>query len=295
MMKRLRIPGIVNIFTVSDAVEIKALADDQRLDRKFDLHTCPFNWLLLKRSLMVLSVAGRRFPTMTARDSASRQSDQEQLWNRLNERVAAISAGSEELEPIAQWIRDEGPESNIGILVQQLLGPLFAANFVATAQTWAAAEVLVTAPRSWKVPTLLWWIASGKVKRSKRLLAGMVGGDLSAVNAVGIAAHNVVKGMHHMRLLYADLRVRSSLTAEAAAQQCLFAPLSLYRQATAGGQLAGCPFPRNSLFVFEIGKASRQDDGAPLVFMEETWSRCPAAQWVPAMFEGVWRRAIAIP
>jgi hypothetical protein len=97
-----------------------------------------------------------------------------------------------------------------------------------------------------------------------------------------------------MRSLYADSDVRSSLSPEAAAHQCLFAPVSLYRQATAAGQLGGCPFPRNALFVFEIGEASRREGGRSLVFMDETWSQCPAAQWVLAMLEGVWRRATRI-
>jgi hypothetical protein len=90
----------------------------------------------------------------------------------------------------------------------------------------------------------------------------------------------------------AQYRQGASLSPEAAARQCLFAPVSLYRQATAAGQLGDCPFPRNALFVYEIGEASRREGGSPLVFMDETWSRCPAAQWVPAMLEGVWRRAI---
>jgi len=43
---------------------------------------------------------------MTRRDSAQRQDDQEKLWNFLNERVPAIAAGPEELEPLANWVRD---------------------------------------------------------------------------------------------------------------------------------------------------------------------------------------------
>jgi len=119
----------------------------------------------------------------------------------------------------------------------------------------------------------------------------MVNGDLSAVNAIGIAVHNVAKGLRHMRTLYADGGIRSSLSPDSAARQCLFAPVSLYRQATDAGQLGDCPFRRNSLFVFEIGKASQREGGRPLVFMEDTWSQCPAAEWVPAMLEGVWIRA----
>jgi hypothetical protein len=287
-MKRLKIPGLIDIFKVSDPEEIRALAKDPKVDREFGLRTCPVNWLLLKRSLSVLSVGGHRFPTMAPRDSEQRQNDQQELWNSLNEKIAAISAGPEELEPLANWIRGVGPESQVGILTQQLLGRLFFPGFVATEESWAAAKVFVAAPRTWEI---LWWFVTGKLRRAKRLLAESVDGNLSAMNAVGIAVHNTVKGLRHMRSLYADSAMRSSLSPEEAARQCLFAPVSLYRQATAAGQLGDCPFPRNALFVYEIGEASRREGGRPLVFMDETWSRCPAAQWVPAMLEGVWRRA----
>lgn len=290
-MKRLKIPGVADIFKVSDPEEIRTLAQDPSVDREFGLRTCPFNWLFLKRALSVLSVGGRRFPTMTPRDSKQRQSDQQELWNSLNGLTETIRKGPDELEPLANWIRGTGPDSEVGILTQQLLGRLFVPGYVATEESWAAAKVFVAAPRTWKV---LWWLVTGKLRRAKRLLAESVDGDLSAMNAIGIAVHNTVKGLRHMRSLYADSKARASLSPEEASRQCLFAPLSLFRQANAAGQLNGCPFPRNALFVFEIGKASLQPGGRPLVFMDDTWSQCPAAKWVPAMLEGVWRRAAHI-
>jgi hypothetical protein len=48
----------------------------------------------------------------------------------------------------------------------------------------------------------------------------MVGDDLSAVNAIGIAVHNLVKSLHHMRSLYADASLRNALSGEDAAGQC---------------------------------------------------------------------------
>jgi len=290
-MKRLRVPGLIDLFEVSEPTEIKALASDPRLDRRFETGTCPINWLLLKRSLMVLSFEGRRFPTMTPRGSAQRKLDQQELWTNLSEKASAITSGPDELEPLANWVRGVGSETQPSILVQQLLGRLFSSKFVATEESWSAAKILVAAPRSKNLPNMLWWFVSGKVRRAKRLLAGMVNEDLSAVNAIGIAAHNVVKSIRHMRLLYADADARSNLSTEAAAEQCLFAPVSVYRQALAAGQLGDCPFSRNSLFVLSIGEASQQAEGRPLVFMDESWSRCPANVWVPAMLQGVWKRA----
>jgi hypothetical protein len=98
-------------------------------------------------------------------------------------------------------------------------GQIFLPGFVATEESWAAAEILVAAPRSMKIFTVTWWFVTGKLRRSKRLLAQMVNEDLSAVNAIGIAVHNVVKGLRQMRTLYADSDVRSSLSSETAARQ----------------------------------------------------------------------------
>jgi hypothetical protein len=290
-MKRLRVPGLIDLFEVSDPTEIKALASDPRLDRKFETATCPINSLLLKRALTVLSFGGRRFPTMMPRTSAQREQAQQELWNRLTEMAPAIKIGPDELEPLANWVRGVSSDTQPGILIQQLLGQLFSSQFVATPESWAAAEILVAAPRSNNLPKMLWWFATGKLRRAKRLLAGMVDDDLSAVNAIGIAVHNVVKSIRHMRLLYADANTRSTLSADAAAEQSLFAPVSILRQATAAGQLGDCPFSRNSLFVLSIGGAAQLPEGRPLVFMEDTWSQCPANLWVPAMLQGVWRRA----
>jgi hypothetical protein len=293
-LKRRRIPGLIDRFEVSDPGEITALARDPNLDRKFETATCPVNWLLLKRSLKVLSFRGRRFPTMVPRDDAQRASRQQELWTTLSEKAASIKRGPEELEPLADWVRGVGPDAQLGILVQQLLGQLFFSKFVATEESWSAAKVLVAAPRSKNWPLMMWWFVSGKVRRAKRLLAGMVDDDLSAVNAIGIAVHNVVKSLRHMRLLYANVETRSGLAAEAAAEQCLFAPVSLYRQAVAAGRLGDCPYSRHSLFVLSIGEAARQAEGRSLVFMDDSWSRCPANLWVPAMLQGVWSRACVL-
>jgi hypothetical protein len=283
---------MVNRFEVNDPQEIKGVANDPVIDRYFETRTCPMNWFLLKRTLSVLSFRGRRFPTMEPRDCATRARAQDELWRRLNDQAESVKAGPISLEPLAEWVRGVGSDTEAGIRMQQLLGRLFRNDFTATEESWAAALVLVAAPRSSNLPKLCWWFVTGKVRRAKRLLAGMVGDDLSAENAIGIAIHNVVKGLHHMRSLYADASLRNALSAEAAAGQCLYAPVSVYRQSRAQGTLMGKAFSKNSLFVLNIGAASQLGGGRSLVFMEESWSACPASSWVPAMLEGVWRRAL---
>jgi hypothetical protein len=193
---------------------------------------------------------------------------------------------------LAEWVRGVGSDAEVGALTQQLLGRLFRSDFTATPESWTAALILVAAPRASNPRKLIWWFVSGKVRRAKDLLAGMVDDDLSAVNGIGIAVHNLVKGLRHLRSLYADSNSRNALSAEAAAAQCLRAPISVYRQSTAPGTLMGEAFPKNSLFVPNLGTASQLTGGRLLVFMEESWSACPASTWVPAMLAGVWRRSL---
>jgi hypothetical protein len=291
-LKHRRIPGIVNLFEVSEPSQIKALANDPIVDRFFDTRTCPINWFLLKRSLVVLSFKGRRFPTMEPRLCEKRARAQDELWRKLNDQVATVRAGPIGLEPLAEWVKGVGSEAEVGILAQQVLGRLFRNDFTATPESWAAALVLVAAPSSSNLAKMCWWLMTGKVRRAKGVLAKMVGDDLSAVNAIGIAVHNLAKSLRQMRSLYADVDSRKALSAEVAAGKCLRAPVSVYRQSTAKGTLNGTAFPKNSLFVLEIGTASQLDHGRSLVFMEESWSRCPASTWIPAMLEGVWRRSL---
>jgi hypothetical protein len=292
-VKRYRIPGVLDVYQVSDPKEIEAVNHDLRIDRQFDSRTCPLNWLFVKRSLSVLSYAGNRFPTMSPRDSPARQSAQQELWNRLNLKVAEIKSGPKELEPLAHWVRGYGSDDSLGLRTQQILGRLFSETFAATPESWGAATTLVRAPRSSNVPKLIWWALSGKVRRAKRKLASMVNDDLSAVNAIGIAVHNLVRSLRQMRALYADVNSRLTLPPADAANRCLVAPASVFRQSTIPGELNGNPFSNNSLFILNIGEAAEQEGARSLVFMRDSWSSCPAAQWVPAMLEGVWLRANA--
>ena len=182
-MKRTHIPGVVNTFEVNDPEEIKSLANDPVIDREFETRTCPINWFLLKRSLSVLSFKGRRFPTMEPRDCATRARAQEELWRMLNEQAESIKAGPIALEPLAEWVRGVGSDAEAGIRTSSCWDAYF--GVISRRQRRVGRRHWFL---SWlhcsNLLKLGWWFVSGKVRRAKRLLAGMVGDDLSAVNAM---------------------------------------------------------------------------------------------------------------
>jgi hypothetical protein len=121
-LKRIRVPGFIDVIHVDDPQEIIELNRDARIDRRFNLRRPILNWLIVKRALNVLSFAGNRFPTMIARDSASRASAQAKLGAALDARAAAVRQGPEELEGLAAWLKGGGPDTQVGIAVPQIVG-----------------------------------------------------------------------------------------------------------------------------------------------------------------------------
>jgi len=101
------------------------------------------------------------------------------------------------------------------------------------------------------------------------------------------------QGEYFDAINYGDPALRSSITTDAAVDECLFAPTAVLRKAKTSGEVAGCPFRRGSLFILELGSASKGAANRDLVFLSQSWSHCPAEKWVRALLEGVWTRVLA--
>lgn len=275
---------------INDPALIRDIANDPNLDRDFDQPVSSRNRTRLKKMLWVFSANGERFPTMCPRTDAKRAATQDELWAKLNAIAQEIKSGPAELEPLAQWVRGTWATDKIGPLVQQSVGRLFVNDFTSTDESWAAACMILGASSSTNGMKMLWWRITGKLERAKKLLSTMVDGDLSAVNGIGVALHHIVDGLHRMRQLKSETGTRAQWTPEAVADECLLAPGSVVRVAKTDGAVSGCPFKKGKLFVLSLGSATQGRRNRDLVFLSNSWSRCPADTWVPALLEGVWRR-----
>src|ERR1017187_266174 len=290
-MKRIRIPGIVDIVSSDDASEIETLAQDPKLDRAYGDHSILTNGKILQRVQDTLQIGGKPFPTVASRCAEGRAEAQEGVWKRLNSIARNYSTRPEELESLAAFVRGVGTDDACGTLVQQVVGQLFSPSFRATPESWNAAVVLNQAPRTLNLALVAWWAITKKVDQAKQLLSGMVSGDLAAVHAIGVAVHNVVNGVNLMRKLYNDPSNRTALSPEAAGNRCLFAPASVLRQPIAPDNSASGEFQTGTLVILNLQAANAKTPDADLAFLRKTWSQCPAEQWVPALLEGIWRRA----
>jgi hypothetical protein len=292
-MKRTYFPGITDIVVVTDPAEIRAISNDSRFDRDFIGHGPVRNVQLLRKILRIFSLNGRLFAIILPRTNPSRAAAQEELWSRLNVKADDVKHGPAELEPLAKWVRGIGTEEKVDLLVQQNIGRLFVETFTATDESLAAGHTVLEAASSSNVLKMLGWRISGRLERAKTLLASMVNGDLTGVLAMSTARQLIVDGLHKMRQLAADPALRSSITTDAAVDECLFAPATVVRQAKTSGEVSGCPFKRGSLFILGLGGASQGAANRDLVFLSQSWSHCPAEKWVRALLEGVWTRVSA--
>ena len=290
-MKRLRIPAIVDLITVSDPAQIADLATDSRLDREYVSRGPLLNRIVTGRIREVLSLDGRPTPSAAPRGPARPLPAQAALEAQLNPIAAALDASDVSVQALARYVRGEGPASAAGPLAQEAVGRLFAPDFKSDAASWAAAEVLGQAPQTFNPFLLIWWGLTGAVNKAKRLLADKVGHDPSGVHGVGIAVHNFVPAFSRMRALWADPAARGRLSPEAAAAQCLFAPVQVVRQPTkAGASLAG-DFSDATLIRLQLRAANARFPSQETAFMTQAWARCPAHAWVPALLAAVWRAA----
>jgi hypothetical protein len=292
-MKRTYFPGITDIIVVTDPAEIRTISNDSRFDRDFVLHGPIRNVQLLRKVLRIFSHNGRLFAPLLPRTYPGRAAAQDELRSRLNVRADEMKHGRAELEPMAEWVRGIGTSENLGLLVQQSIGRLFEETLTATEESLAAARMVLEAASSSNVLKMLGWRISGRLERAKTLLASMVNGELTGLFAMITARQLIVDGLHKMRELAADPGLRSSITTDAAVDECLVAPTAVLRQAKTSGEVSGCPFRKGSLFILGLGSASKGAANRDLVFLSQTWSRCPAEKWVPALLEGVWTRVSA--
>jgi hypothetical protein len=292
-MKRTYFPGIVDIVVVTDPSEIRTISNDSRFDRDFIGHGPVRNVLRLRKMLRIFSLNGRRFPPLLPRTDPGRAAAQDKLWSRLNVKADEVRHGPAELEPLAEWVRGIGTAEKLDLLVEQSIGRLFVETFTATQESVVAARMVHEAAGSSNVLKMLGWRISGRLERAKMLLASMVNGDLAGVVAMINGRQLIDDGLHKMRQLAADPAVRSSITTDAAVDECLYSPATVVRQAKTSGEVGNCPFRRGTLFILGLASASKGAANRDLVFLSRSWSRCPAEKWVPALLEGVWTRVSA--
>jgi len=295
MGRSLRIPGLIDLIQADVRSDIRGLADDTRLDRSFAPRGPLINRILVQRIRNVLRIDGVPLPSVAPRGDAQRSRAQDILRRRLDPAGGTPLWDEETIAGLVGAVRSEPGAVALGPATQQAIGRLFATDYEASPESWAAAGVLDAAVHTRNPLRAILLQLSGRLQRSRRLLADLVHGDLAGVHATGIAVHNLVRGFERMRELWSEPGWRSPSSVDAVIEQCLFAPPSVLRQAAEPGATVCGAVRAGTLVVLELEAARERTPGPDVEFMVGHWAQCPAAAFVPALLRAVWQRAIAAP
>jgi len=288
-MRSIRIPFLIDLKRVDQKPDILALVPDQRLDRDFVSRGPLVNRLLTGLINGTLRVDGKPLPSVARRGDAERARSQAALHARLDP-AKGLLWDDETLGRLVAAVRGTAGPETIGPAAQQAVGRLFDKHYVGDAESFQAAKDLDDAVHSVNPIRLFTLHLMGQLRRSRRLLTERVGGDLAGVHGTGVAVHNIVHGLEHMRALW---RKAPRPSTDEAVRACLFAPKTVLRQATAGGGTAAGDVRPGTLVMIELEKARKIAPDAVTVFMAGTWAECPAGAFVAALVRAVWNGALA--
>jgi hypothetical protein len=288
-MRSIRIPFLIDLKRADTKPDIRALSLDQRLDRDFKAQGPLVNRFLIGRINGALRFDGKPLPAVAPRGDAERARKQAALHQRLDPAKAPLWDEAT-LGRLVAAVRGTAGADTIGPACQQAVGRLFDPNYVGSAESFSAAQDLDDAVRT---PNPVRWLAlhaTGRLRRSKRLLKERVGGDLAGVHGTGVAVHNIVRGLQTMRELWRD---SPRLSPDEVLRACLYAPKTVLRQATSKGGTAVGDVRPGTLVLVELDKLRAVSPDAESVFMAGTWAECPAGAFVAALLRAAWVGAIA--
>jgi hypothetical protein len=286
MARSIRIPFLADLRKVDDKAHIQALSANKDIDRRLEQRGPLVNRLVVGNVTRALQVDGKPLPSVAPRGDAARANGQQALRKRLDPAGPLWDA-----ETLARLVAAVRTGDTIGPATQQAVGRLFQPSYVGDAKSFGAAKDLDDAIHSRNPLRLLLLHATGKLRRSRRLLAELVKGDLAGVHATGVAMHNMVRGFEKMRELLSAPGPRPS--SDDAVRRCLFAPPTVLRQATAPGHTVVGDVEPGTLILYELDKMRERSPDAETVFMAGTWAECPALFFVPALYRAVWEGASA--
>jgi hypothetical protein len=291
MGRRIRVPWLVDLVLVADPPEIRALAEEPRLDRRFLRRGPLFNRLVAQRIRHWFQVDGVPLPSLAPRGDAARAEQQRQLAAQLCPSVGRRLWTEQQLARLVLFVTGRADREEAGVAAQELVGRLFYSDYLADRASWDAAQAIDDF-RDGFSPRHLVWMLTGRLRRARELLLQRARQDRHALHGTAIGVHGIVDALERMRALYAAPG-RASLSDEAVLGQCLFPPRRVPRTVEAGFSTpatAGRLGP-GVIVMFELEPAASRAPGAEMVFMHGHWNACPAEVFVTELLRAVWKAA----
>lgn len=286
------IPGIIRLVAVRKPDEVLAVNDASMVERSLSGRGGLANRAVAARIAVFCTPDGDVWPAFRDRLDPLRAAHQVALEATLSNVGPLLRQIAPEIDELGGYVREGAAYRSTGVIVQQAVGRLFFADYVASEESYDAACTLRTWMSAW--PLRAFWIRrSGALRASLDLIMDLSRGDMACAHATAIAMENIVKSVELMCGLASHGDNLAKIEPQEALAHSLRAPAFVLREARDGGRAGPVRLGARSLVLLAVERAHRKRLDPGFAFFAGAWNRCPAHGIVPALLAEVWRAARA--
>jgi hypothetical protein len=287
----LSIPGLVRLAVVRDPDELLRINDAGTVVRPLSGRGGLFNRSVAAKLAVFRTPDGDIWPAFRDRHDPLRAAHQATLESALSNLEPLLQRIAPEIAELGNYIRDGHAHRSMGVVVQQAIGRLFFAGYVASEESYAAARTLQAWLSAW--PLRAYWIRrSGALKAALDRIETASRGDMGCAHATALAMDNIVKSIDLMRELVLRGDNLAKIEPQDALLRTLRAPARVIREARDGDCVGLIRLRSRTLVLLAVEGARQQRASDPgFAFFANAWNRCPAHSIVPALLIEVWQAA----
>jgi hypothetical protein len=194
-----------------------------------------------------------------------------------------------EVLKLASYVAGLDGGADVGVMAQQWCGRLFFSDYVATAESYRAGDLLARWPTLDPVRGLL-YKTSGRLARAKHVLEHAAKHDVYCVHSTSIGMRNLVGSLRSLRELAKQPRRAELNVGQRAVLLSLVAPAAVVRGCLdeVSAPFLDRPLTAGTLIVFPLSRMFERSRAADIAFMTTSWNACPARAAVLGMLNSVW-------
>jgi hypothetical protein len=291
--RRYRIPGLIDLTFVSDPEEIRTLAADPALDRRFERRGPLVNRLVAGRIRRWFQADGRPIPPLSPRGDADRAARQKSLRASLEPGAGQPLWTEPQLQRLVAFVQGRLPAEEAGVTLQEIVGQRYNPAYVADRASWEAARMLDDFRDRFVSPRHLVWLVTGRLRRARALLVERAGNDRHALHGTAVGVHGIMKALERMQALRARPQ-SGSIDEVVAVSRCLHPPRRVPRtvESVVTTSATARPLQPGAMVMLNLEDAGPRAPDPDITFMRGHWSFCPAEAFVPALLKAVWQGAV---
>jgi hypothetical protein len=294
MAIRITIPGIMRLVVFGTPQDLLAINNSHIVQRPLSGRGGLFHRSVAEKLAVFRTSEGDTWPAFRDRLDPLREKHQRALEAALADIPALLVRLAPEITALAAYVRSGQAHRPPEVIVQQMVGRLFFADYAASEESYDAARILQTWVSGGPVKTYL-LKCSGAVRGALDQIIGLAHGNTSCAHATALAMHNIVTSIELMRKLARRGNNLQELGPRDAVARTLRAPDRVVREARDGGYVGDIRLHARSLLIFRVETARCQSSDDGFGFFANAWNRCPAHAIVPALLADIWQKAKTVP